>query len=115
MTKLTIAVAAAALVALPALAQQAGHGAMAKQDYMKVMQDMQQKMMSADDPDPDRAFALKMMEHHRAGVGMAQVVQRHGDDAEIKRMAQKMADEQRKDIAELESWLARHGGPAPKQ
>jgi len=120
MKRLAICAAAVALLGSPALAQQAqhqgnqghgtDHGTMAKQDYMKSMQGMHQQMMSANDPDPDRAFALKMIEHHKGGIAMAQVVQQHGDDAEIKRMAQKMTDEQRKDIAELQSWLDRHGG-----
>jgi len=113
-----VCAAAVALLGSPTLAQQAqpqgqaqhqghgaDHGSMAKQDYMKSMQGMHQSMMSADDADPDRAFALKMIEHHKGGIAMAQVEQQHGDDAELKRMAQKMADEQRKDIAELQSWL----------
>ena len=115
MKKFALAAAAAALIAVPALAQQGGHGAMAKQDYMKSMQDMQQKMMAADDADPDRAFALKMIEHHRGGIAMSQVVMQHGDDAEIKRMAQKTMEMQQKEIGELQSWLVRHGGPAPKR
>ena len=123
MKTIAIISAAAPLAAAPAVAQQAQHqghanmqhGQMAKQDYMKAMQDMHQKMMSADDMDPDRAFALKMIQHHQGGIEMARVVQQHGDDAEIKQMAQKMADEQRKDIAELQAWLDRHGGRTPKR
>ncbi|MGA0608021.1 DUF305 domain-containing protein [Phenylobacterium sp. VNQ135] len=118
-----LAAAASLLAAAPALAQQAGqhqghggeHGAMAKQDYMKSMQGMHQKMMAAEDADPDRAFALKMIQHHQGGIDMARVVQQHGDDAEIKKMAQKTADMQRKEIAELQSWLDRHGGRTPKR
>jgi len=117
--------AAAALLATPALAQQAahpaGHGAsqgahgqMAKQDYMQAMQRMQQAMMAAQDPDPDRAFALKMIEHHRGGIAMGEVLEKHGDDAELKAMARKSADMQRKEIAELEAWLGRHGGPGKR-
>lgn len=124
MNRIAIFAAAASLLAAPpALAQQAGgqhqghggnHGAMAKQDYMKSMQDMHQKMMAAEDADPDRAFALKMIQHHQGGIDMARIVQQHGDDAEIKKMAQKTADMQRKEIAELQSWLDRHGGRTPK-
>lgn len=118
--KIALAAAALALLTTPALAQQArpaapgAHGQMAKQDYMKAMQDMHQKMMSANDADPDRAWALKMIEHHRGGVSMSEAVLKHGDDAEIKRMAQKTADEQRKEIAELQAWLDKHGGRTPK-
>jgi uncharacterized protein (DUF305 family) len=117
MKTIAVVAAAAALLAAPAMAQQAGgqHGQMAKQDYMKAMQDMHQKMMSADDADPDRAFALKMIQHHQGGIAMAQVVQQHGDDAEIKQMAQKTIDMQRKEIAELQGWLDRHGGRTPRK
>ena len=62
MKMIAIVAAGAALLAAPALAQQSGasmqHGQMAKQDYMKGMQDMHQKMMSANDADPDRALPI---------------------------------------------------------
>jgi uncharacterized protein (DUF305 family) len=114
----------ATLLSTPAFAQQAahppghsmdqpaGHGQMAKQDYMRAMQNMHQAMMKADDADPDRAFALKMIEHHKGGIAMAEVLEKHGDDAELKAMARKTADMQRKEIGELQAWLGRHGGPA---
>lgn len=126
--------AAAALLGAPAVAQQhtdhskmqhgaaapaakgaaTSHGAMAHQEDMQMMQRMHQAMMGKQDADADRAFALKMIEHHRMGIAMAQTVQKHGDDAEAKQLAQKMADEQRKDIAELEAWLDKHGGRTPR-
>ena len=46
---------------------------------------------------------------------MSQVVMQHGDDAEIKRMAQKTMEMQQKEIGELQSWLSRHGGATPKR
>ncbi len=123
MKTIAVIAAAAALAAAPAVAQQAPHqghanmqhGQMAKRDYMMAMQDMQQKMMSAEDADPDRAFALKMIQHHQGAIAMAQVLQKHGDDAELKQMAQKSADMQRKEIAELQAWLDGHGGRTPKR
>ena len=92
----------------------ADHGAMAGKDFMAAMQDMHQAMMRADDADPDRAFALKMIEHHKGAIGMGNVLMKHGDDAELKRMAEKSGAEQKKEIGELEAWLDRHGGRAPK-
>lgn len=79
---------------------------------MQAMQRMHQAMMKADDADPDRAFALKMIEHHKGGIAMAEVLEKHGDDAELKAMARKTADMQRKEIGDLQAWLGRHGGPA---
>ncbi len=124
MRTIVILAASVALIGGAAVAQQGQgqrqgqpamqHGQMAMQDYMKSMQDMHQRMMSANDADPDRAFALKMIAHHQGGIDMARVVQQHGDDAEIKQMAQKTVEMQRKEIAELQSWLDRHGGRTPR-
>ena len=87
----------------------------AEGDFMSAMQNMHQSMMSANDRDADRAFALKMIEHHRGGIAMSDVLMKHGDDAELKGMAQKSADMQRKEIAELQAWLDRHGGRATRR
>ncbi len=86
------------------------HGQAATEDFKASMDKMHQAMMANNDADPDRAWALKMIEHHRGAISMSEVVIKHGDDADAKRMAQKTVDEQKKDIAELEAWLDRHGG-----
>lgn len=118
--KLMVLAAAAALLSTPALAQQGGHaghgqhGTAAKQEFHAGMQRMHQAMMKAEDADPDRAFALKMIEHHRGGIAMADVQLKHGDDAELKRMSEKTKAMQQKEIGELQAWLDRHGGRAPK-
>ena len=90
------------------------HGHAAMEEFASSMDKMHQAMMSKNDADPDRAWALKMIEHHRGGIAMSEIVIKHGDDAEAKKMAQKSADQQKKEIAELESWLERHGGKTPK-
>ncbi len=90
------------------------HGQMAKQDYHAGMQRMHQAMMKAEDRDPDRAFALKMIEHHRGGIAMVDTLMKHGDDAELKRMAEKTKSDQQREIGELQAWLDRHGGRTPK-
>lgn len=126
MKTLVLLAAGAAFVALPAHAQSSGHtgmqhgnmsghGHMAMQEDMQTMEKMHQAMLQKQDADPDRAFALKMIEHHKAAIAMAQTVQKHGDNAEAKAMGQKMADGQRKEIAQLEAWLDRNGGRAPKK
>jgi len=92
----------------------AAHGQAATDDFKASMEKMHQAMMAKNDADPDRAWAMKMIEHHRGGVEMSEIVIKHGDDAEAKKMAQKTMDMQKKEIAELESWLDRHGGKTPK-
>lgn len=127
MTRPLAAMALAAVLSAgagPALAQQtsqpakqqpaASHAHAATEDFKSSMDKMHQAMMSKNDADPDRAWALKMIEHHRGGIAMSEIVIKHGDDAEAKKMAQKSADQQKKEIAELESWLERHGGKTPK-
>lgn len=86
------------------------HGGPAGQDNMRAMHDMHQAMMKVTDRDPDRAFAKMMIEHHKGGIAMSEVLMKHGDDAELKRMAQKTMEMQRKEIGELQGWLDRHGG-----
>lgn len=86
------------------------YGGPAGQANMQAMHDMHQAMMGATDRDPDRAFAKMMIEHHKGGIAMAEIQARHGDDAELKRMAQKTIEMQRREIAELQRWLERHGG-----
>ena len=116
--------AALALAVSPAVAQQSSTPAAkpqasadqstATKEYDASMQAMHKGMMAAQDADADRAWALKMIEHHRGGVAMSEILIKRGDDAEAKKMAQKTIDAQKKEIAELEDWLTRHGG-RPKQ
>lgn len=93
-------------------AQQAAgiHDQAAMNDYKAAMDKMQQAMMAQKDTDADRAWALKMIEHHRGALAMAEIVLKHGDDADAKKMARKTIEMQTKDIAELDAWLATHGG-----
>ena len=73
-------------------------------------QRMHERMMAAGGGDLQQSWARKMIEHHRGGVEMSEAVLRDAKDAEIRRMAQKTADAQRKDIQELERWLQTHAG-----
>jgi uncharacterized protein (DUF305 family) len=107
----------AALALAPALAQQPGQPAKspaeqgaADDEYMAAMEKMHQAMMAVKESDPDRAWAAKMVEHHRGAIAMSEILIKRGDDAEAKKMAQKSMDQQKKEIGELQSWLNRHGG-----
>ena len=118
------ALLAAVAVAIPAAAQtaapmQGGMGHMggmampkgaspASDELMMAMHRMDEQMMAVDDPDPARAWAKKMIAHHEGAIAMSEIELRHGRDREANRMAQKTITEQRKSIAEIRSWLARH-------
>lgn len=72
-----------------------------------------QGMMETHDPmmkgmmaeDPDIAFACAMIPHHQGAISMAEVELRHGDDDQMKQMAQMIIDAQKKEIAELTDWI----------
>lgn len=51
--------------------------------------------------DVDRDFASMMSMHHEQGIKMADVLLEHGKDPSLKAMAQKMKDDQRREIGEL--------------
>lgn len=120
--------AALALIATPALAQQGGgmqgmnHGSMPgmnHDDMMKQMMagnpygqaemDMHQKMMAARQGDAAEMWTRKMIEHHRGAIAMSRVAVREATDADTKRMAQMTITKQEKDIDELQAWLRKHG------
>lgn len=83
---------------------------MARHDDMAAMKKMNTAMMAAKGATPDTAFARKMLAHHQGAIDMARIELKYGSDAEAKRMAQQMIDDQTKSKAELEAWLKSHGG-----
>ena len=93
-----------------AFAQHAGHGAAAGgHQMMESMSQGMEKMKSMPmSGDTDKDFAMMMRMHHEQAVKMAEVELKNGKDAKLKQMAQKMIDAQRKEIKELDDWLAKH-------
>lgn len=124
--KTSTMIAAAALLATPALAQQGGmqgmdhsqmqgmnHGDMAAMmagnPYGQAEMDMHQKMMAAKEGDAAEMWTRKMIEHHRGAIAMSRVAVRDTRDAQTRQMAQMTITKQEKDIAELQGWLRSHG------
>ena len=58
---------------------------------------------------PDVDFHTHMIPHHQGAVEMAKVALKHAKDPETKRMAQKIIDDQEKEIAEMQVWLKKNG------
>lgn len=122
-------VAAAALLAPPAFAQQAhphgtsgmNHSQMrgTDRDMMQRMMvgnpygyaevDMHQKMIAAKQGDPSEMWTRKMIEHHRGGISMSRVALREAKDAQTRRMAQTTITMQEREVADLQAWLRKHG------
>lgn len=127
--RFALTLAATALIAMPALAQQSGmqgmqsmdHGQMAgmsQDDMAKMMagnpyaqaeMDMHVKTMAAKQGDASEMWTRKMIEHHRGAVAMSRVALRIANDGETKRMAEMNITEQEKSIVELQGWLRKHG------
>jgi len=61
----------------------------------------------------DHDFAHMMMAHHQGAVEMSEVLLREGQDATIKAMAQKILDDQKKEISALQA-AAQRLDAAPK-
>ena len=72
---------------------------------MKGMKDMQSMRMTGD---IDRDFAMMMRMHHQQAIDMAREELRQGKDPDMKAMAQKMIDDQTKEVKQLDDWLAKH-------
>jgi len=108
------------LTALPlAVGAQATHGGSAPgaggMDMMSMMKDSNQKMMSMPmTGNPDIDFAMMMRVHHMSAVQMAEIELRDGKEAKMSAMAKKIISSQKKEIKELEQFLAKHGHPVDK-
>ncbi len=72
-------------------------------------------MMAAQDPNAGRMWAMMMIPHHQGAVDTARITLKYAKDPEIRRIAQRTLNGQMKDIAELRTWLARHGGSASRR
>ena len=71
----------------------------------KMMQDMHSMTMTND---ADHDFAMMMKRHHEGAIEMANMELSNGANAELKQVAQKMIDDERKDNTELTEFLGKH-------
>ena len=79
---------------------------------MGIMHTMEDKMMAMQmSMDPDDDFAMMMKMHHQEAIDMANAELQEGDDPQMKEMAQKIIDEQKSEINELQSFLDSHKNP----
>ena len=71
---------------------------------MKGMDGMQKMPMSGD---TDKDFAMMMKMHHQQAVNMSEMELAKGKSREMKAMAKKIIAAQKKEIAQLDQWLAK--------
>lgn len=69
---------------------------------MKGMIDKMHGMQMTGNTDKD--FVMMMITHHESAVTMAESAVMHGKQPELKKLAQKMIVDQKKEIAEFEAW-----------
>lgn len=73
-----------------------------------------QQMMAAVGTNPSETWLRKMIQHHRGGIEMSELVIAQGGNAEVAEMARRSAAAQRRDIEALEA-LLRGGDPSAAQ
>ena len=75
------------------------------ESMMMGMKDMDAMSMTGD---TDQDFAMMMKKHHQGAIDMAKIELKHGKDAELKDMAQKIVDSQQAEIKQFEQWQETH-------
>lgn len=89
--------------------QSADTSGMAGKSMMSMMQDMMDNMKTLQSTgNPDNDFAALMKAHHLGAIEMGQMEQAKGIDPQIKQMAQRMVDDQQREVAEFNSFLSGH-------
>ena len=78
-----------------------------KNKMMSLMHQMDERMEEVSmNADPDVVFANMMVVHHQGAIDMANEELAHGDDAELRALAEKIKTDQQKEIGDLQSFLS---------
>ncbi len=80
-----------------------------QQDYQRQMDEMHSGMMAGmKETNPDRAFAIGMLAHHKGAVEMAQSELKYGSDPKMRALAEEIIKAQQAEIDLMETWLKEH-------
>lgn len=84
--------------------------ALAQADMKGMMKDSNDKMAAMQmSGNPDVDFAMMMRIHHQGAIQMAEMELKNGKEPQMRKMAQKIVAAQKKEIAEIDKFLARQG------
>ena len=93
-----------------------GHGAMntqgmspAAKAFTEANAKMHKDMTITFSGNADVDFARGMLPHHQGAVDMAEIVLKHGRDASVKKLANEIIAAQKKEIAQMRTWLQKNG------
>lgn len=106
---MSLGIARGALIAL--LMGAVAASAMDERPFLRenktAMDRMMRDMMVAPSGDADRDFAAMMIPHHQGAIDMAMAELRHGQNEQLRRIAQEIIVEQQQEIAAMRLAVAR--------
>jgi len=105
-----VVIIALATSATGAIAQNAQHGSESTKEFKAADMNMMKNMDAAPyTGNPDMDFRTHVIPHHEGAIAMAKIALKYANDAETKRMAQKIIDDQEKEVADMQAWLKKNG------
>jgi uncharacterized protein (DUF305 family) len=78
-------------------------------EFKEADTEMMKKMDAPYTGNADVDFRTHMIPHHQGAIAMAKIALKYAQDAETKRMAQKIIDDQEKEVADMQAWLDKKG------
>ena len=94
--------------AMPMGAAPSPDEAVSTKAYREAMAKMNQGMAITYSGDADKDFVAGMIAHHQGAIDMAKVELQYGKDPQLHKLARNIIAAQRKEIAFMQSWQAKH-------